>query len=174
MSIPFSCERFDCQRSDWQPAAPQPGRHRAGNLFDGPNLEAGVSQWSWTDGHLELLGAHVHLEQRVGEHVAEAAGVEVAVGSPVVIVVVDVGELQAAVLQQLVVVKLLVAHVDLLVPRQNVARRLCSSRVCGLVRVKGDDYNHQSDLFGFGLLGCGCVARHGDQVLVQRGFLVHV
>lgn len=77
-----------------------------------------------TDGHLELLGAHVHLEERVGEHVAEAAAVEVAVGSAVVDVVVDVGKLQAAVLQQLVVIKLLVAHVDLLGPRQKVVHRV--------------------------------------------------
>lgn len=104
---------------------PQPRTQRTGNFFDvitpRPNL---VSEWSWIDGHLELLGAHVHLEQRVGEHVAEAARVEVAVGSAVVIVVVDVGELQAAVLQQLVVVEFLVAHVDLLVPRQSVPRSL--------------------------------------------------
>lgn len=129
MSIPFRCERFYCQRSDSQPAAPQPGRDRAGNFFDvitpGPNLAAGVSERSLTDGHLELLGAHIHLKQGVGEHGAEAAGVEVAVGPAVVVVVVDVGELQAAVLQQLVVVKLLVAHVNLLGPRQNVAHRLC-------------------------------------------------
>lgn len=129
MSIPFRCERFYCQRSDSQPAAPQPGRDCAGNFFDvitpGPNLAAGVSERSLTDGHLELLGAHIHLEQGVGEHGAEAAGVEVAIGPAVVVVVVDVGELQATVLQQLVVVKFLVAHVNLLGPRQNVSHRLC-------------------------------------------------
>ena len=55
----------------------------------------------------------VHLEQGVAEDVPEAAGVEVAVGSAVVAVVVDLRELQAAVLQQLVIVKLLVGHEDL-------------------------------------------------------------
>ncbi|TNN42228.1 hypothetical protein EYF80_047603 [Liparis tanakae] len=59
--------------------------------------------------NLQLLGADVHLEQGVTEDVSEAAAVEVAVGPSVVLLVVDLRELQAAVLQQLVVVQLLLS-----------------------------------------------------------------
>ncbi len=65
------------------------------------------------DTDLKLLGVDIHLEQGVAEDVSKATSVEVAVRSAVVLVIVDVRELKAAVLQQLVVVKFLVGHVNL-------------------------------------------------------------
>lgn len=70
-----------------------------------------------TDGNLELLGVDIHLEQGVGEHMSEATGVEVAVRSAIVLVIVDLRELKAAVLEQLIVIKFLMGHVDLQDPR---------------------------------------------------------
>lgn len=64
--------------------------------------------------HLELLGVDVHLQQGVSKHVSKATGVEEAVRSAVVLLVVDLRELEAAILQQLSIVKLLVSHVNLL------------------------------------------------------------
>lgn len=55
----------------------------------------------------------IHLEQGIGKSVSKAAGVEVAVGSAVVLVIVDLRELKAAVLQQLIVMKLLMGQVNL-------------------------------------------------------------
>lgn len=62
---------------------------------------------------LKLFGVDIHLEQGVAEDVSKAAGVEVAVRSAIVLLIVDLRELEAAVLQQLVVMKLLVGHVNL-------------------------------------------------------------
>lgn len=70
-----------------------------------------------TDGNLELLGVDIHLEQGVSKHMSEATGVEVAVRSAIVLVIVDLRELKAAVLEQLIVVKFLMGHVDLQDPR---------------------------------------------------------
>lgn len=78
-----------------------------------------VSEWCLINGDLELLGVDVHFEQGVTEDMSKAAGVEVAVGSAVVLVVVDLRELKAAVLQQLIVVELLVGHVNLVGHRQS-------------------------------------------------------
>lgn len=71
------------------------------------------------DRDLKLLGVDIHLEQGVTEDVSKAAGVEVAVRSAIVLVVVDLWELKATVLQQLVVVEFLVGHVDLEARRRN-------------------------------------------------------
>jgi len=68
---------------------------------------------SLIDRNLKLLGVDIHFEQGVTEDMCEATGVEVAVGSAVVLLVVDLRELEAAVLQQLVIVKFLVSHVNL-------------------------------------------------------------
>lgn len=65
------------------------------------------------DGDLKLLGVDIHLEQGVSEHMSKATGVEVAVRSAIVLVIVDLRELKAAILQQLIVVKFLVGHVNL-------------------------------------------------------------
>lgn len=64
--------------------------------------------------HLQLLGVDVHLQQGVSEDVSEAAGVEEAVRPAVVLLVVDLRELQAAVLQQLRIMELLVGQEHLL------------------------------------------------------------
>lgn len=66
-------------------------------------------------GNLQLLSVDVHLEQGVSKGVSKAAGVEVAVRSAIALLVVDLRELQAAILQQLIVVELLVRQVNLLV-----------------------------------------------------------
>lgn len=65
------------------------------------------------DRNLKLFGADVHLEQGVTEDVSKAAGVEVLVRPAVALVIVDLRELKATVLQQLVIVELLVGHVNL-------------------------------------------------------------
>lgn len=57
--------------------------------------------------HLQRLVLQVHLEQRVPHQVSEPAAVEVAVGPSVAPAVVDLGELQASVLLQVVAVKVL-------------------------------------------------------------------
>lgn len=58
--------------------------------------------------HLKLLGVDIHLEQRVTEDVSKATAVEVAVGPGVVLSIVDLRELKATVLQQLIIIQLLV------------------------------------------------------------------
>lgn len=58
--------------------------------------------------HLERLVLQVHLEQRVSHQVSESTAVEVAVGPSVTPVVVDLGELQAAVLVEVVSMEVLV------------------------------------------------------------------
>lgn len=65
------------------------------------------------DKNLKLLRVHIHLEERVAEEVSEAAGVEEAVRPSIAPLVIDLRELEAAVLQQLVVVKFLVGQVNL-------------------------------------------------------------
>lgn len=57
---------------------------------------------------------YVHFEQRVGEDVSKATRVKAAVRFPVVLEVIDLRELKASVLQQLITVELLVGHVNLL------------------------------------------------------------
>lgn len=58
--------------------------------------------------HLQRLVPQVHLEQRVSHQVSETTAVEVAVGPSVAPAVVDLRELQAAVLLQVVSVQVLV------------------------------------------------------------------
>lgn len=61
-----------------------------------------------THTHLDSLVLQVHLEQRVSHQVSESTAVEVAVGPSVTPVVVDLRELQAAVLVEVVSMEVLV------------------------------------------------------------------
>lgn len=70
------------------------------------------------DRNLKLLGVDIHLEQGVTEDVSKATGVEIAVRSTIVLVVVDLRELKATVLQQLIIIELLMGHVNLKGPRK--------------------------------------------------------
>lgn len=63
---------------------------------------------SCMDTHLQRLVLQVHLEQRVSHQVSETTAVEVAVGPSVAPAVVDLRELQAAVLLQVVSMEVLV------------------------------------------------------------------
>lgn len=65
------------------------------------------------DRDLKLLGVYIHLEQGVAKDVSKATGVEVAVRSAIVLLIVDLRELKSTVLQQLVIVKLLMGQEDL-------------------------------------------------------------
>lgn len=65
------------------------------------------------DWYLKLLGVDIHLEQGVTENVSKATGVEVAVRPAIELVIIDLRELKATELQQLIIVKLLVGHVNL-------------------------------------------------------------
>lgn len=58
----------------------------------------------WPIENLQLLSVDVHLEQGISKDVSKAAGVEVAVRSAIALLIVDLRELQAAILQQLIVV----------------------------------------------------------------------
>lgn len=76
-----------------------------------------VCSWpaaSFLHSYLERLVLQVHLEQRVSHQVSEAAAIEVAVGPSVAPAVVDLRELQAAVLLQVVSVEVLVLAEHLL------------------------------------------------------------
>lgn len=55
----------------------------------------------------------IHLEQGVTKNVSKATGVEVAVRPAIELVIIDLWELKATELQQLIIVKLLVGHVNL-------------------------------------------------------------
>lgn len=63
--------------------------------------------------NLKLLAVDIHLEQGVAKNVSKATGVEVAVRSAIVLLVIDLRKLKATILQQLIVIKLLVGQVNL-------------------------------------------------------------
>lgn len=62
----------------------------------------------WSVNHLERLVVQVHLEQRVSHQVSEATAVEVTVRPRVTSAVVDLRELQATVLVEVVSMEILV------------------------------------------------------------------
>lgn len=71
----------------------------------------------YTHTHLERLVLQVHLEQRVSHQVSEATAIEITVWLCVISAIVDLGELQATVLVEVISMQILVLAEYLLTKR---------------------------------------------------------
>lgn len=94
------------------------------------------------DTHLQRLVLQVHLEQRVSHQVSETTAIEVAVGPSVAPAVVDLRELQAAILLQVLSVEVLMLAEHLSEASHKEGGKEISSRRHS--RPLNEPVNHQS------------------------------
>lgn len=76
------------------------------------NNELNLSSF-WLVENLKLLGVDIHLEQGVGKDVSKATSIEETVRLAIVLVIIDLRELKAAILQELITVELFMGEINL-------------------------------------------------------------